>query len=86
MIVKRNRPPKNSTVRRIIKRQRPSVGEPINHTIVKRNRGVILMFGVGRRRRLVEDDSIGRFGVRRRLFVCLRRNGIVRGCGDMFIR
>ncbi|MEO8541753.1 MAG: FtsQ-type POTRA domain-containing protein [bacterium] len=41
MIVKRNRPPKNSTVRRIIKRQRPSVGEPINHTIVKRNRGVV---------------------------------------------
>lgn len=41
MIVKRNRPKKDSAVRRIIKRQRPSVGESINHTIVKRNRGVV---------------------------------------------
>lgn len=42
MIVKRNRPPKHSTVRRIIKRQRPAVGEVIGRTIVKRNRGVVV--------------------------------------------
>lgn len=41
MIVKRNRPQKDSTVRRIIKRQRPSIGEARAHTIVKRNRGVV---------------------------------------------
>jgi cell division protein FtsQ len=41
MIIKRNRPPKDSTVRRIIKRQRPSIGEASTHTIVKRNRGVV---------------------------------------------
>lgn len=41
MIVKRNRPRKASAVRRIIKRQRPNVGESVNHTIVKRNRGVV---------------------------------------------
>lgn len=41
MIVKRNRPPKDSPARRIIKRERPVVGEAREHTIVKRNRGVV---------------------------------------------
>lgn len=41
MIVKRNRPPKESGVRRIVKRQRPVVGEARANTIVKRNRGVV---------------------------------------------
>ena len=48
MIIKRNRPPKFSNTRRIIKRQRPAVGQVIGRAIVKRNRGVI---GDGRRRR-----------------------------------
>ncbi len=41
MIVKRNRPQKQSTVRRIIKRQRPAIGEARPHMIVKRQRGVV---------------------------------------------
>ncbi len=41
MIVKRNRPPKNSPVRRIIKRNRPVIGETRAHTIVKRTQGVV---------------------------------------------
>lgn len=41
MIVKRNRPQKDSGVRRIVKRQRPVVGETRANTIVKRNRGVV---------------------------------------------
>ena len=38
MIIKRNRGTKDSTVRRIVKRQRPTVGEARPRTIVKRNR------------------------------------------------
>lgn len=41
MIVKRNRPPKESGVRRIVKRQRPVVGEARANTIIKRTRGVV---------------------------------------------
>ena len=41
MIIKRNRPPKLSNARRIIKRNRPAVGEVIGKTIVKRQRGVV---------------------------------------------
>ena len=40
MIVKRNRPQKPSPVRRIIKRQRPSIGHDAGRSIVKRERGV----------------------------------------------
>jgi cell division protein FtsQ len=39
MIIKRNRPPRQSAVRKIVKRNRPAVGM-IGATIVKRNRGV----------------------------------------------
>ncbi|MBK7127075.1 MAG: FtsQ-type POTRA domain-containing protein [Dehalococcoidia bacterium] len=42
MIIKRNRPPKASPGRRIIKRNRPAVGEVIGKTIVKRHRGVVV--------------------------------------------
>lgn len=40
MIVKRNRPPKLSNARRIVKRNRPAASDLIGKTIVKRNRGM----------------------------------------------
>ncbi len=42
MIVKRNRPPKLSNVRKIVRRNRPEVGAVIGRTIVKRNPGGVV--------------------------------------------
>ena len=42
MIVKRNRPPKLSNVRKIVRRNRPEVGAVIGRTIVKRNPGGVI--------------------------------------------
>jgi cell division protein FtsQ len=47
VIIKRNRPPKDNGARRIIKRQRPAVGEARVHTIIKRERGVVGARGRG---------------------------------------
>ncbi len=41
MIVKRNRPPKDSRVRKIVKRARPAVGASRPRMIVRRTRGVV---------------------------------------------
>ncbi|MGE3077336.1 MAG: cell division protein FtsQ/DivIB [Dehalococcoidia bacterium] len=46
MIVKRNRPPKLSNVRRIVRRNRPEVGTVIGRTIVKRHAGGVVGGGV----------------------------------------
>lgn len=46
MIVKRNRPPKLSNVRRIVRRNRPPVGAVIGRTIVKRPSGGAVAGGV----------------------------------------
>lgn len=42
MIIKRNRPPRDTPVRKIIRRARPAVGGPAPRTIVRRGRGVAL--------------------------------------------